>query len=114
MEYFSTTDKVQEEAWIPALKEWYRLLKPGGVLIVQIPYGAKTRVIEFQGKPYYKIYTAEMIEEQFHNYVIEDIQYHSFEPHGWIEVSKSVADHIDHVKPFPPCVAKFSARKAAQ
>ena len=104
-------DEPQEEAWNPALAEWFRVLKPGGVLLVQVPYGARCRTIEFQGKPYYRIYTGDMIREHFRDYIIEYIDYHSLEPYGWIEVSKSVADHIDHTEPFTPCIAKLVARK---
>ena len=96
---------------IDALTEWHRLLKNNGLLLIQVPYGKKARLITFKGKEYYIIYTAEMIKEEFNEFEIEEIAYHSFEPHGWIQVSKSVADHIDHIRPFPPCIAKILARK---
>lgn len=104
-------DEPREKAWELALAEWFRVLKPNGVLLVQVPYGSQPRIIEFQGKPYYRIYTEDMIKEHFCNYSVDEIAYHSFEPHGWIEVSKSVADHIDHTKPFTPCTAKLALRK---
>ena len=52
-----------------------------------------------------------MIRDHFYQYQIESVEYHSFEPHGWIEVSRFVADHIDHTQPFTPCLAKVVARK---
>ena len=51
-----------------ALSEWYRLLKKEGLLLVQIPYGKKSRIITFKGQNYYMIYTANMIEKEFKNY----------------------------------------------
>lgn len=104
-------DKPQKGAWKVAIAEWHRLLKPNGVLLVQIPYGAKTRIISKDNKPFYQIYTASMIEIHFQNFIIEEITYQAYEPHGWIEVSQSVADHIDHTKPYTPCIAQIILRK---
>lgn len=96
---------------IKAMGEWHRLLKEGGLLLAQLPYGKNPRIINFQGRPYYQTYTSDMIARDFGRFAIEDIAYHSYEPHGWIEVSKAVADHMDHTTPFPPCLVKIMARK---
>ncbi|SRR5712691_7902600 len=106
-------DEQSGDGAIEAVTEWHRVLEPGGVLLLQVPYGAHSRVISFQGHPYYRIYTEELLESQLSGLDIEDIRCDSFEPHGWIPVSKAVANHIDHTRPFPPCVAKVAARKRA-
>lgn len=104
-------DRPDERGWESALREWRRVLRPGGLLLVQVPYGSRARVVAFQGKPYYRIYMARMLLEQFLQYETCEVSYRSLEPHGWIEVSRSVADHIDHTAPFPPCIARIAARK---
>lgn len=104
-------EPVGNDAARAALSEWWRVLEPGGVVLVQVPYGREPRVIQFNGKPYYRVYTAESLLADFRDFQVEDMMFHSFEPHGWIEVSQSVANLIDHTKPFPPCTAKLVARK---
>jgi SAM-dependent methyltransferase len=104
-------DTPDDRAAESALAEWHRVLQPGGRLLGQVPYGSTERILDFRGRPYYRIYTATRLERHLRQYTVDEIAYHTLEPHGWIEVSQSVADHIDHLKPFPPCLAKFSARK---
>ena len=71
----------------------------------------KGRIIKSNGKPFYRIYTTEMLQNHFHQFSLEQIQYHALEPHGWMEVSQSVAEHIDHTEPYTPCIANIVARK---
>ena len=104
-------EKKDKSGRVNALTEWNRLLKKNGSLLVQIPYGKKSRLISFKNKPYYVIYTKDMIKEEFEMFNIREVIYHAFEPHGWIQVSESVANNIDHKKPFTPCIAKIHAKK---
>lgn len=45
-------DEQSGDGAIEAVTEWHRVLEPGGVLLLQVPYGAHSRVISFQGRPY--------------------------------------------------------------
>jgi len=93
------------------IKHFSRVLKNGGVILAQIPFGIPYIVNNSKGKPFYRVYDTNRINRLFDGFEIEDENYVVCEVHGWLEVSKSLASKVGYKAGFPKCLLRIKARK---
>ncbi len=89
---------------IDAFKEMRRILKPGGILIITIPFG-KPQIL----RPYMRVYDEVRVKEVCGNFKVEKEEYFmQDEADDWQQCSKEDAAKIE-VKPdrYPLCLLKL-------
>lgn len=93
--------------------EFQRLLKPGGVLLLQVPYGMNDNVIKHRGHNFYRVYTDSSLWQLLAGtqLCVEDMAYMARRAGGWVAVGKSVADKVRVGGTFPPCLCLAKLRK---
>lgn len=86
--------KKDEYGDMKAMKEMYRLLKPGGKLILTVPYGAKDVL------PINRLYNKERMSELFKGYKLKKEEYLKFNAkyHLWLTVDESEAATTEWLK----------------
>jgi hypothetical protein len=79
---------------------------------MQVPFGAKERIIENKGEPFYRVYDVARLCELLKGlYTVEDTDYFIFDSRKWVQVNENVASRIDYKKGLPPCLVYVKARK---
>jgi hypothetical protein len=105
--------------------EFHRILNPGGCLLMQVPFGKTSRIIEHKGEPFYRIYDSARLCELLKGlYTVEDVDYfiydrnvvedqdtRVFDSRLWVQVNENVASRIDYKEGLPPCLVYVKARK---
>lgn len=86
--YHVTNDPIGD---IRAMAEMRRILKPGGKLLLSVPYGAKDML------PINKLYNKSRIKTLFKGFNLLSSQYQKYDPdyHIWVEVSEEEAAKTD-------------------
>ncbi|MCK9368648.1 methyltransferase domain-containing protein [Candidatus Dojkabacteria bacterium] len=86
--------KKDEFGDIKAMKEMLRILKPGGTLLLTVPYGAKDVL------PINKLYNKERIDELSKGYVLESATYQKYDEKYsiWREISELEASKVNWLK----------------
>jgi ubiquinone/menaquinone biosynthesis C-methylase UbiE len=77
------------------MKEFYRVLKPGGVILMQIPFGAVSRII---------------IKELLHDFTIVSKSY-AIRNKDWMLASEDEAMKMDYCSGLTPCIVRIEAVK---
>lgn len=93
------------------LSEFHRVLRPDGVLLFQVPFGAIPKIVWNHKAPFYRVYTSAMINDMLQAYEVEEINYFIYEWAGWIKVSENIASKVVTDKGLPPCLCYIKARR---
>lgn len=93
------------------MDEFYRLLKPDGTLLIQVPYAKETVVIRHRGQDFYRTYTRETLAKLLEKFAVVGMTFYAKTKGNWIEVSQSVADRIGQGGGFPVCLCYVEVRK---
>ncbi len=88
-------DPVQEEADVKAVKQIYRMLKPGGTLIVTTPFAQEYRLAVFRGGKE-RYYDANSINRLFKNFTISVQRFFAAKSRfNWVCVSREQAETLE-------------------
>ena len=104
-------DIIIDEGDSLAVGEFYRVLKPSGVLLVQIPFGSVSRIIlNGIGKPFYKTYTDRRIRRLFSKFTIKSKSY-AIKNGWWEPANEDEAMKMDYCSGLTPCIVRLEAVK---
>jgi SAM-dependent methyltransferase len=93
-------------------KEFHRILKPGGCLLMQVPFGLAPRLIKHKGQPFYTIYTHYWLDKLLDGlFAVEDKTFYLYDDRRWIQISENVARSIDYERGLPPCLVYVKGRR---
>jgi SAM-dependent methyltransferase len=113
-------DGVKDNADFSFICECFRILKPGGVLLLQVPFGKTARLIcggeslsqANDDTPFYRIYTLVGLRDLLDRFRIEEISYARFnENKVWQVTDEAMACQIDWQKMPTQCIVRVKARK---
>lgn len=112
-------DKIQNDADIVAVREFSRILRPNGILLMQVPFGSTSRVIcggeasrHNEDKPFYRIYTHDTLGKLLVNFVVEEVSYARFyQNRVWQITDEVTACQIDWTQMPTQCIVRVKARK---
>jgi SAM-dependent methyltransferase len=102
--YGSDEDK---DGDVKAMREMKRILKPNGILLVTVPYGAQDVL------PINKLYSKERIKNLYEGFEIVSQEFHKFNSswRTWIKVSEEEAHTADMLKDRWYALSLIKARK---
>ena len=96
-------------SYLEAIKEFYRVLKPGGVLYLSLPFG------KYKNHGWFQVFDGEMIVQLIHTFspVSFNEYYFKYEPDGWRvapkeDIKDATCFDIHFQKPYDPDYAAFS------
>lgn len=94
------------------MEGYYRTLKPGGTLLIQVPYGKAKRIIRHEGKPFYRIYNS--LDTFASGFILKEVSFARFGTlvASWKETEYSFAKQIDWADGFAQCIVRIKAVKA--
>ena len=93
------------------MKEFNRILSPGGTLLLQVPYGKSPTLIRYKGQDFYRVLTKTRLSELLEDFQIEEKAYFAKLSKGWLQISEAIADKIDQGEGFPACLVYVKAKK---
>lgn len=115
-------EKVKDNADIAIVKEFWRILRPGGVLLMQVPFGSTARLIRGgemlrevnKDTLFYRIYTHDIFWELLNGFVIEEVSYARFYRNQiWQITDEATACQTDWTQIPTQCIVRVKARKSA-
>jgi len=95
------------------LQEFTSVLKPGGLLLTQVPYSNKPIMIKHKGEQFYVPWTRNDFKDIGKYFTIEEKTYYVRTRGRWIEVSETIADRVQQGGGFPSCIVFIKARNKA-
>lgn len=93
------------------VSEFDRILTPGGLLLIQVPFGETNHMILKGTQPFYRVYTSKSLAVLLESFKIESQSYFIYECGGWIEVNELIAGKVKVNTGLPPCLCYVKARK---
>ena len=94
------------------IREFSRILKSNGKLLMQVPYAKETTIIYHKTEQFYRTYTHKTLVKLLHpKFNIIDKTFYARGERCWIEVNQEVADHIEQGSGFPVCLCYVEVEK---
>jgi len=92
---------------LKAVREMGRILKPGGVMLITVPYGVKDVL------PINKLYNKERINELFKDFSMVEIEYKKYfnQFHLWLTTDEAEAAKTDMIKDLWYAIAFIKVKK---
>ena len=81
-------DRVNAQGDLAAVKEIWRVLKPGGKLLLTAPYGRPC-------ESWQRVYDSEGIKKLLSNFRVENMRYYKRLGQAWVEASREEVDGLD-------------------
>jgi len=100
-----------KEAQKATIDDFYEILNPKGLLLVQVPYGRYPILVRYRNQDFYRISTSESLSVLLEGFEIEEKVFFIKATKGWIEASESIANKVQQGGGFPSCMAYIKARK---
>jgi len=92
-------------------EEFRRVLKPNGVLLMQVPYGMYSILVKSKGVDFYRVLTRGALFGLLKGLEIENKTFYVRSHKGWVEVSESIANKVKIGGSLPNCLAYIKAVK---
>lgn len=92
------------------LQEFASVLKPRGVVLMQIPYSSLPILIEHKGERFYIPWTCNDLDNLAKHFIIEEETYYIWARGKWVEVGKAIADRFTQGGGFPSCIVYVRGR----
>lgn len=107
-------DKILDNGDAIAVKEFHRVLKVGGIMLVQLPFCAESRIVmSSKGRPFYRTYTKGTLETLFGGFSVEEKSYAARKPVNWVEVGEDEANLVNYSIGLTPCIVRAKVRRVA-
>jgi hypothetical protein len=86
--------------------EFARILRPGGSLLLQVPYGRSEHLVYVQGKPFYRIFDAAALSRILVPFTVVERSYTRRSGDRWVHCDVNTANLIDWNTPDAQCVVR--------